>query len=78
MDNKYYSILLYNSLSDNYVKNKINIVTNLFKIDRSTFFLWKSKYNGAGVFLHIHFLFIKFKYHLFVYIPLHKIITLIL
>lgn len=40
-----YSIILYNSLGKNKVKNRVDIITDLFKIDRSTFYRWFNKYN---------------------------------
>lgn len=46
MDNKFFSILLYDSLKENNVNNKIKIITDLFKIDRSTFFMWKKKFEN--------------------------------
>ena len=40
-----YSIILYNSLGKNKVKNRVDVITDLFKIDRSTFYRWFNKYN---------------------------------
>ena len=45
MDNIKYSIILYNSLGKNKVKNRVDIITDLFKIDRSTFYRWFNEYN---------------------------------
>ena len=44
-NNKKCSVILYNSLNNYNVKNKMNIITKLFKIDRSTFYRWYNEYN---------------------------------
>jgi transposase len=44
MDIKKYSIILYNSLNYHKIKNKMDIITNLFKINKSTFYKWNNNY----------------------------------
>jgi transposase len=45
MENIKYSVLLFNSLKENNINNKIKIITDLFKIDKSTFYKRYNKYN---------------------------------
>ncbi len=51
-------IKLYNSLNEYNVKNKIDIVTDLFKINKSTFYRWKNEYkdNNHSIFYNFNFL----------------------
>jgi hypothetical protein len=44
MNIKKYSIILYDSLNYYKIKNKMDIITNLFKINKSTFYKWNNDY----------------------------------